>query len=310
MPTYIELPPHLIPSKLADWMEINALLDPDGSTAAEDLLSPLRAQSEIEEDQIGDSEAEILVTDIFSELRRRTIAAGKGYPFDLAGEKINKKNEHMNSLPYVFCLLISFFGVQNVQYYSSWKSNETTKKFEELSALAVRSLLDNQKLMAKVEIFGWPRRWKGKVTNPAFRTALTRICSSCGEMKPKDRPAASTAKDAGLDVLAWKQFPDKLCGGILFWGQCAAGSDWDDKLGDVKKFQLFLDEYTPPITGTFIPHITDTSSARAIDEWAMSVQQGGMMFNRCRIAYLARDWNDKWARDFCKKALKGIGRQC
>jgi len=309
MPIYIQLPGEQTVTKLADWMEISALLDKDGCVSRQDLLSPLKAEKDTQEDQIEQSEADIIVLDIFTEIQRRTKATGNGYPFFLDGETIKRKHREKNFLSYIFCLLISFFGVENIQYCSDWKTSEVTKKFEELSAKTIQSLLDNKKLSAKVKVFGWPRRWDGDVTNPSFVEALKKICLECGEMKPKNRPTASTAKDAGLDIIAWKRFPDELSGGIFFLGQCATGSDWTSKLLDVKKFEVFIEDYTPPVTGTFIPHIPDISNPRSIDEWSINVQRGGMLFNRCRIAYLAKDWSDNWANRLCRKALKEIRLQ-
>lgn len=294
---------------MADWLEISALLDSDGCASRQDILSPLKTEQDTQEDQIELSQADILVSDVFAEIERRTKAAGNEYPFYLDGEKIRGKNGEKNFLSYTFCLLISFFGVENRKYHTNWRNSEITKKFEELSASAIQSLLHNKQITAEVVVFGWPRKWKGDETNPSFTKALKDICFKCGEMKPKLRPSAETAKDAGLDIIAWKQFPDKLSGGIFFWGQCAAGTDWSSKLGDVKKFEVFVEEFTSPITGTFIPHIPDISNPKGMDEWSINIQRGGMLFNRCRIAYLVKDWDDKWAKDLCRKALKEIKLQ-
>lgn len=309
MAIYIELPIDKTSCRLADWVEVNALLYPDGTVSKQDLLYPLKREEENPEDQIEQSDVDILASEVFSELARRSRSAGDGYPFSLDGAKIKRKKGRAGFLSYTFCLLISFFGVEKDEYCSDWRTNEVTKKFEELSAAAVESLLDNTKLGARAEVFGWPRRWQGNVLNPGFSKALEKICLECGEMKPRDRPAASTAKDAGLDVIAWKRFPDKLPGGLFFWGQCAAGMDWPSKLGSVRQFKAFVDEYTPPITGTFIPHMPDISSPRGEDEWSVYVQLYGMLFNRSRIAYLTRNWRDDWTENLCRTALKEIRLQ-
>jgi hypothetical protein len=310
MPIYVELPIERTTSKLADWIEINALIDPDKSVSIQDLLYSLRSEQDDPEDQIGESEADSTVSDVFSEIQRREKSAGDAYPFYLKGDKIKRKKGVTGFLSYKFCLLISFFGTDKHQYCEKWKKDNVAKKFEELSAVAVQSLLHNKNLYAKTVVFGWPRRWQGDVSNPRFLKALKKICSQCSEMKPRNRPAAEIAKDAGLDVIAWKGFPDKLPGGLLFLGQCAAGSDWGTKLGNVNRFKAFVEDHTPPITGMFIPHVPDISNTYHLDNWNITVQLlGGMLFNRCRIALLTKHWKDNWTNNLCRKALKQIKSQ-
>ena len=306
MPTYVELPIKRSPTKLADWLEVNALVDADGSASKQDLLCPLKRDQDLADDQVEQSEADLLASEVFCEINRRAESAGEAYPFSFDGEKIGRKGSPVKFLSYVYCLLISFFGVEKREYWQDWKVSETTKKFEELSATAVKSLLDNERLEAQVRVFGWPRRWKGNPKNPHFPKALKQLCQECVEMKPRDRPAAVNIKDAGLDVVAWKPFPDRLPGGLLFWGQCAAGADWRGKLADTIRFKAFLEDHTTPITGVFIPHVPDVSRADTLDELCIIIQQSGMFFNRCRIARLTEGWRDEWVGQLCSNGLKAI----
>lgn len=306
MPTYAEFPIERSPTKLADWLEVNALIDTDGSASKQDLLCPLKRDQDLADDQVEQSEADLLASEVFCEIKRRTEFAGSGYPFSFDGEKIVRKASPAKFLSYVYCLLISFFGVDKREYWQDWKLNETAKKFEELSAAAVKALLTNQRLKARVRVFGWPRRWRGDAKNPHFPKALRQLCKECVEMKPRDRPAAVNAKDAGLDVVAWKPFPDGLPGGLLFWGQCATGADWQSKMGDAIRFKAFLQDHTTPVTGLFIPHVPDISRADTLDELCIMIQQAGMLFSRCRIARLTEDWKDQWVRRLCENCIKAI----
>ena len=310
MPTYLELPKDRTPTCLADWIELNALIDTDGSVSRQDLLSILTGESEPpEKDQITSSQQDDLTDDAFGEIQRRVRSAGGSYPFFIDKEKVVRKEGKYT--PYIFCLLVAFYGVEERKLFSEWKKDEISKCFEELSELSIKNLLNNNILNAESCVFGWPRKWDGKADNPKFKLALHKLCTDCKQMKPKDRIIAQVAKDAGLDIVCWKTFPDKMLGGILFLGQCATGSNWTDKLSDIKKFTFFIDQdRTEPITGTFIPHMPDISDIAGEEKWIMHIQRTGLLFNRCRIALLANNqWNDKWADKMCKKALKAIYKQ-
>lgn len=302
----IPLPGTQNPTILADWIEINTLLDRDGVTSRQDLVDLLEDQSsEEQEDQVKESRADILANSAFSEIERRVIAAAEGYPFELNGDKLQKKKK--NALPYIFCLLISYFGLNRETIEPLWQQSRLTKKFEDLAAVAINFLLDNKKIKVKIRKFGYPRKWRGTTLNPHFPIALKKLCLHCKEMNPKELAIANDCKDGGLDILAWKPFPDELKGSLIFWGQCAAGDNWEGKLEEVRKFQYFIDAMpTQTIIGTFIPHIPDISDQKGLEKWWIYRQQGGMLFNRCRIAFLADRWNDTFARQFCNKALKVI----
>jgi len=307
MPIYIELPIQKTTSKLTDWLEINALLDADGSVSAQDLRYNLDKEEEAEDDQIEETTLDQIVSQVFAEIDKRQRATKDKYPFRIVnGDKIVKKPGYVKFLPYIFCLLISYFGPEKKEYSSDWKTGKMSKKFEELSANAIRALLTSKKWKVKIRIFGYPRKWKGQSTNPRFSNALQSICDECGEMRSKGRVNASNAKDGGLDIIAWKRFPDQLQGCIVFAGQCAIGKDWKQKKYDVKDFfDWFVDDATMNIRGIFIPHIPDVDTRENKEEWMRITTMGGIIFNRCRISFLSENWRD----DSIKKLYKNVLRE-
>lgn len=304
MPIYLDLPNEKTAIKLADWLEINTLADLDGSTSAQDLKYPLATEIE-KGNNIDDSTLEEIVAQAFTEIEKRISATKSGYPFKVQGDKIIKKTTYTKNLSYIFCLFVSYFGVERLEFSSSWKKNTIAKKFENLSANAIKMLLTNDKGKLNVREFGWPRKWKGLVTNPNFINALNKLCQDCGEMKSSGVTTAARMKDAGLDIIAWKKFPDYLSGSVFFWGQCATGDNWDHKLHEVRNFEFFVTQPTRTLRGTFIPHIIEIPNNDP-DYWHMLTIQAGMIFDRCRVAYLTEKWNDRTIINIIQSTLTKI----
>lgn len=98
--------------KLADWLEINALLDEDYSASVEDLTSKLKLEYADQESKI-----ENLRADVSSELISRARKIGDAYPFVFNGKLLKIKNirTYRNQWTYLFCLLISYIGLEHVQ---------------------------------------------------------------------------------------------------------------------------------------------------------------------------------------------------
>jgi len=295
-------------TKLTDWIEINILLDADKSASAQDLKYILQREQEVEDEQIDETNSDQFVGQVFNEIENRQKAAKAGYPFKLdAGSKIKQKSGNGKYLSYIFCLLLSYFGSSNEKICPDWKTNIMAKKFEELSANAIEALLRNEIFSTSVKVFGYPRKWKGKNANPRFVLALRRICRESGEMEPMGRKTAKMAKDGGLDVIAWKRFPDELRGGIVFAAQCTIGKNWHKKLHEIDDFfDWFVVDPPRRLHGIFIPHIPSLVEDVEIENWLRYTRFAGTIFSRTRIAFLARHWKDDFVQGFCETALKNI----
>jgi len=205
------------------------------------------------------------------ELHRRVTATGINYPFSFSGTLLKAKGDWRDYLPYVFCLLISYCEparrkVQNIKH---------EMMFEQLSCLAAREYVGG-----KVLRFGAPR----KELAPGFSNALTQLCGHVGEWSPVQRRALHH-KDGGLDLVAWKPFPDSRTGKLIFFGHCASGGDWDDKINELQpdKFcSSWLGGTKSPVVKTFfIPH---RLSPEVFDDRAVAAE---LFFDRCRIAHCA-----------------------
>jgi hypothetical protein len=106
----------------------------------------------------------------------------------------------------------------------------------------------------------------------------------------REQPVGST-KDSHLDVVAWRDSPDRLPGKLLLFGACASGSDWHEKV-----FELNPDSFCQKwmaeqpvsfVKAFFIPHRIH------LKDWKHHSWDGGIIFDRCRIAFWAMNGHNR-----------------
>ena len=96
---------------LADWLELQAILSPDGNSSRGDLESALRPLSAFAGD--NDDAVEQKIKEVFIEVESRSRAAGRAYPFTLNYRRngvIELKAQWTAFPAYTFCLCLSYFG--------------------------------------------------------------------------------------------------------------------------------------------------------------------------------------------------------
>jgi len=286
MSIYIDLPSaRLSKIELSDWMEISALLDEtDNSSSIEEMISLLKIST-------TDNRDDEIRADISSELISRTKKLQDAYPFSFNGIVLSVKNpnDFTNQWAYIFCLLISYFGVNKGQTgLALWKQNEMTSMFEHISTIAAKNFLSSNEVEAKELRFGFPR----DTLDPkykSFKSALSLLKSVIQEGTIRENPVCRNQKDAGLDIVVWRDFPDGKTNKILLLGQCAAGTDFKEKRNDIQKIEGFFSFLTDPIRGFFIPHELDD------DDWGQLSYDSyiGIIFDRSRVASYSKNWDGK-----------------
>ena len=305
MPILTEKPADNDVCKLADWMEVNSLLDTDQNTSILELAAILSNGLEEgdDDDQIEASESDQLAQEVLNELKARTTACGEEYPFILKGELLSAKPNHDDFTAYIYCLLVSYCGVMSE--LTPWTHQKIAKEFENLCAQTLENLYSTESMPANIRTFGFPRKEDG-YTGTDFVAALKKVCKESGEMNPVNMLAAAARKDAGLDIICWKKFPDGLRGGLLFWGQCATGANWSDKLHDLLNFKAYVTVPVGYATGVFMPHMVDTTTPKGLEEWDVWTIYTGSVFNRCRIAHLSKSWSNAEMKTFCRTTLTNM----
>ncbi len=261
---------------LADWLELQALLSPDGNSSRGDLESALRPLSAF--DGVQDEEIERKILDVFDEIESRSTAAGAAYPYNLDYGRsgvIELKSEWRNYPVYMFCLCLSYFGWDT----RCARSINPPKLFEEISCLAARQYLQGEAVG-----FGAPRTQ----LPPGFAMAIDKLCQCIGEGEGYIQSPTLNRQDDRLDVVAWKDFPDRLPSKLIMFGQCATGENWQDKLSELQPgnfWGLWMRRSTasPLIRSFFVPHRVERGS------WRYVTQYGGLFFDRCRVALWAHN---------------------
>lgn len=271
------------PEQLADWLELRAMVDSDGTSSIQDVIGGIRRSGTFTENAPDDENrfdrgaevSEAVANAVFNAVEARQSATNGEYPFRVSGQTIQYVAPRDESL-YTFLLLLSWYGHRAVA------NQKPEKMFEDVSLAAARGYLGGQAAGARGFEFGFPRRWNAK----DFPTVLLDLCIALGEGRPgEDRPATKAQKDAKLDLVAWRPFPDGRPGKVIAFGQCATGKDWRSKLVELnpqKFMKKWLHQHTAvdPLAFFFMPHRPDE------DEWADHCIDGGVLFDRCRIAGL------------------------
>jgi hypothetical protein len=287
----------------ADWLELCALKDSDRNASLSDLLreldvsgsfdaSPSLEDTHEEEDGTlaenvseeparteGKKQYEAAADDAFLEVSERLAACGGNgtYPFEVGENYLAVRDETEQSV-YVFLLLLSTFG-----HDAGPAPGDGAKLFEEVSAQAAETYLGGNRVACS-KVFGFPRRLQPKDFGPA----LDDLCRAMGEgVGHRERPTSKDQKDAKLDVVAWRGFPDGRRGKLIAFGQCATGANWPDKLTELQpqdwcRFWMRETPATFPIRFFFVPHRIEEQT------WLHTCVHGGVLFERCRIAHLAQ----------------------
>lgn len=304
--------------RLADWLELTAILDGDGNSSRQELATELRLNGTIDAHGIFDRayengsedthqqlstdieaevdhnghQAEVVADDAFTEIERRAEFTGAGYPFAITGDSIELSVDRFNS-SYVFLLLLSWFGPN--QDHTPRRHPE--RSFETLCARAIRSYFGGL-THSKTYRFGWPR----SEPHQSFSMALDHVIAELNE-GGNAKPITDTRapRDDQLDIVAWIPFTDKLPGQLIAFGQCAAGSNWEAKVSELPdtagwcSHRMTDPPLVPPIRTFFVPHCIERG------RWEWASRRAGIVFERCRIAscsltldgvelQAARDW--------------------
>ncbi len=259
------------PVLLADWLEILALVSPDGNSSDGELESALRAGGMFENNE----GIEIICLDTFRELEERSRAAREAYPFVVRNKVLQLRRKWQTNPAYVFCLCLSYLGSGSATSGKAFPR----RWFEHISRDAAFNYLGTGGDAVR---FGSPRL---PPELPAgFKDSINSICGLLNEGQGF-KGKVQSEKDDYVDIIAWKHFPDRLPGKIILFGNCASEREWHGG----KSRELYPDNFCsewmidPPrckiVKSLFIPHRPGR------DLFVKQLRYAGIIFDRCRIAY-------------------------
>ena len=257
-------------SRFADWVEVASLIQPRGAGSG-DLAgfygTTQDSEHDVEFDELADEhleteileESQVMFTDqVLTEIEYRTKVLGWDYPFVIesarSGWRVLPADEPADDHCavarhcYVFCLLASALRDRRIHGSRSAELKMPMERlFQEVAVGAAAAIM-----CGDVISFGWPRP-----EGTGFRAALDGTCRKLGLGEPLQHlPAWSSGqeKDAGIDVIAWREFRDRRPGKLVMLGQVASGLDWPKKSVKNDTYRFFAWFSRPP-TEHFVPAI-------------------------------------------------------
>lgn len=303
-------------SALADWLELQTLVDPRGVTTRSTLLNvldiledeaaepnPVDAETgEVLDEAILEEGRQHFIDIAFQELDYRQTVLGASYPFevDVSRYRLAWREDQENQpgrVVYLFCLIACAIRERKLQPISvlTLAERQIADAFQVCACLAAGGYLNGE-----VSSFGFPRS-TGTGFLPALRQAFTRFGTGtvrANDDIPDGLPKA--LKDGGIDVIAWRNHPDGMPGKMYLIGQCASGTRWREKTVTEYIDQLHGAWFThqPAKHSTpamFIPfpfhHEIEESHASFSDtvknRFWYEEPRFGMIFDRLRITHFA-----------------------
>ena len=269
-----------------DWIEACALFG-DGEASGSDVVDILR------ENEIYDSQgfAWELVNNIFSAIRERKWVLGHGYPLRVeAGTRVVCDQAWQDVAPYALCLALSL-----AKAYPNWWQGfgqDFGPQGKLLKILPLRRWL--LRSMAGKFI-----RRDGPATEPNSIANIVRdVAERLGEVTGEIRPwSAKRAKEAGLDLLCFRPFPDGRAGFPVMLFQCASGKDWHSKLHqpEIRVWTKVVSFTIDPQKALAMPFALDSDDFR----YHANVVNG-LLLDRDRLlipGQVNRDWTSNDLRD-------------
>ena len=257
-------------SRFADWVEVASLIQPRGAGSGD--LASLYGTTQDSEHDIEFDEAtgehleteileedQVLFTDqVLAEVEYRTEVLGSDYPFVIEtagnGWRVLPADEPSDDqcavarCCYVFCLLVSALRDKRIHGSRTIELKQFMERlFQDVAVDAAAAIVCGDGIS-----FGWPR-----LQGTGFRAALDGACDRLGLGTPLPRlPAWSSGqeKDAGIDVIAWREFRDRRPGKLVMLGQVASGLDWPKKSVKNDTYRFFAWFSIRP-TAHFVPAI-------------------------------------------------------
>lgn len=272
-------------NELLDHLEICALTDADANASASQLKTDVEITGsndavDPEEEKAPSLSAHLegKIDAAFTEAEIRIRACGvSNYPFELQRRILVPRGKPFSSV-YTFLLGLSAFGEDAVP------GKNGAKLFEEVCAHASRIYFGCENNPADAHVFGFPRRIGPK----DFPTAVADLCSRHLREGTADKkvPNAQTKKDAGLDIVIWRGFPDARSSKFIAFGQCATGKNWWGKRHELQPFEwcrtwLTKTPHVTPAKMFFVPHAVNDHL------WCELGYIAGIVFDRFRIAHHA-----------------------
>lgn len=298
-------------SRLADWLELLALTSRHRRAKRTDLLGlyelleddvhgTARDDGTPLDEEILEERQYFFADAVLEEIEHRSRVLGGHYPYRITATgqdwyivPVDANFDDPTSVGqmcYVFCLFVSAIRDRRIAGASLVSlEKDMPNYFQAIATDVAASLLGGSSFS-----FGWPRP-----EGSDFMTAVDNLTKSLKMGVALSEPplfASGKEKDAGIDVVAWRDFPDRRPGKVVLFGQVASGKNWKGKsvVGDIAPFsswfaQPLSQHYIPAMFIPFPQHheLAEPSDASfedvaSADAWYME-RKFGLVVDRLRI---------------------------
>lgn len=284
---------------LGDWLEASALFGDDqfSMTDVADILveqgvvsTPDYLDEEVEDDD--QDLANRIAMEGWVELRNRLKSSGIARNFQVDDDVVKTTGCWTTDPVRSFLVLLSLNPL-----YTNWAAacreiSDQGLLFERVSANACERIFEGW----HVYHAGWSA--EGAKSIPQIVDDLSGLLGVRGSTNLTDWVGRS-AKDAGLDLLCFRKFPDGQECVPYFAIQCASGNNWTSKLQEpsTSRWQKFLDSAFRPMRGLTIPFVIDD---RKMAQSCLEIE--GPLFDRNRLLS-AGSHIDGWMADMADELI-------
>jgi hypothetical protein len=273
---------------MVDWVEACVLFD-QLEVSTTDVVDDLI------EEEIYDSQdyAREFVANIWDELRRRSALFHSPTNLRVEGERLMCDADWTADPAYGFCLVLSL-----AKAFPDWAAaygadyTEQGELFETLTVEALEALMPNWNVYKT----GWSSTASNKLAS-VVEEVVKRLYEVRGA--EIEEWLKTSANEAGLDVILYREFKDVSAGIPVFMLQCASGRNWDEKLEspNLGTWRNIVSFASMPIKAFSMPFCITATELR---HTAIKIQ--GPLFDRFRI-FGARAPTAAWPSDALQEKL-------
>jgi hypothetical protein len=227
--------------RFADWVELCALVEGDGTVSfanAADVLQDAGLVGNFRRD-LYPGDVSFLDDDVFSpddaterfvemvwlELTQRALAQGKGYPFTITADRIERLRSWQEVPAFTMLLIMdlsrAYTGIDAIVEPNTVSS----RLFEKVVEASLQGIVGGTSVRFGDPIEpGWPTKIDDRIRKLGELLGLS-VERLEGKTRPRD-------KDRGLDVVGRLSFGDDGPATLFLLTQCATGKNWTKKRGE------------------------------------------------------------------------------
>ncbi len=285
----------VLPSGLADWIEITVLFGDSGHLSRSALVDVLGEGSGLEDLAAYDSSydpdaaedardtrpeelylaSEALVDDALQELSSRREVVGASYPLTITSSLVERRVPRWIDAP-----VYAFLCALNARHVYRLGEDFLTaaRLFERLTVPALSAYWGGRSMR-----FGSPRTGDDP---RQFGEALTQLAATMGErLTWATEELPRHTGDMSVDVAAWRPL-DHRRGHTVLLCQCAIGGDWETKSLELDVWRAMISFAVAPSKALAFPFVPEALSDFSAFDWEMMCARVGVPFDRLRIAQL------------------------